>query len=70
MTPTGWIFTDCVNYVDCPSCKKLAGTWCCAPSGKKSVTPHGIRVVAYRNSITKEEFTKRHIKKSRYTHDE
>jgi len=62
MKITGWIYTDATNTVDCPRCKEEAGKDCRMPSKRKSFTPHSERIKAYQNSISKEEFRKRHMK--------
>ena len=41
--PTGIIFTDTTNLVDCPKCGSKAGYDCQTPSGRKAKTPHGER---------------------------
>jgi len=58
---SGAIFTDSTNFVECPRCKQLPGVVCKFPSGKSREIPHGNRVVAYRQSLSNEEFQSRHL---------
>ena len=55
-----FIFTNAVRDVACPRCFAQPGEKCRQPAGRKINVPHGERVVAYKRSITDEEFQKRH----------
>lgn len=44
--PTGWLHTDCVHYVACPTCHAPKDFHCASPNGKKSTTPHAARIEA------------------------
>ena len=41
--PTGVIFTDTINLVDCPKCNQKAGYHCQTPSRRKAWPPHNER---------------------------
>lgn len=58
---TGWIKTDAKNQVECPLCNAKPGEKCRFPSGREKLDgPHGVRIKAYRETMTREEFDRRH----------
>jgi len=40
------MYTDCVHYVECPTCRAPKDFHCESPNGKKSTTPHVARLHA------------------------
>lgn len=46
--------------IACPSCKANADMPCLRPDGVRYSRTHSSRIVAYRNKIGGEEFTRRH----------
>lgn len=55
-----WIFTAAKQTTPCPKCHALADEPCRTPSGRQTTTPHKERVKVYHDSLTEEEFKRRH----------
>jgi hypothetical protein len=57
---TEFAYTSTIREIDCPRCGQVKGCPCRTPKGRICQTPHGERFVEYVQSITTEEFIRRH----------
>lgn len=55
-----WAYTSTTRDVDCPRCGRPKGERCRTPKGRLRPEPHTERFRAYCDSISREEFQRRH----------